>query len=305
MEMHQIRYFLAVCQTLNFTQAAARCGISQPSLTRAIKGLEDELGGVLFRRERRQTHLTDLGRLMKPHVEQILTASESAQAQAEAYWEPEKVELNLGVMCTVGVHPLIGFLNQIHRDLPALDISLRDAPGGELIDALISGELDVAFIGMPNYPDGLAAQALYEERYVITFAKGHAFEKMATVPMQALDGVDYLWRSNCELGTSFREFTGEDEPFELNVRFRSEREDWIQALILCGMGCAIMPEYLQKQPGIATRLLVDPPAHRVVSIVRRADQADTATTQSFTDAALAHNWNTALEHADTRSSPKD
>ncbi len=108
MEMNQVRYFLAVCQTLNFTEAATRCGIAQPSLTRAIKGLEDELGGALFRRERRQTHLTDLGRLMKPHLEQIFMASESAQSQAEAYWEPEKVELNLGVMCTVGVFPLRG-----------------------------------------------------------------------------------------------------------------------------------------------------------------------------------------------------
>ena len=298
MEMHQVRY-LAVCQTLNFTEAATRCGVAQPSLTRAIKGLEDELGGALFRRERRQTHLTDLGRLMKPHPEQIYSASESAQAQAEAYWEPEKIELNLGVMCTVGVHPLIGFLNQVHRDLPSLDITLRDAPGQDLIDAMVAGDIDVAFIGMPNYPPALTGQVLYDERYVITFAKGHPFESMATVPMQALDGIDYLWRSNCELGAFFRDFTGEDEPFELNVCYRSEREDWIQALILCGMGCAIMPEYLPRLPGISSRVLVEPQARRCVSIVTRTEHGYSATTQSFVNAALAHDWNRAVASADT------
>jgi len=71
MEMHQIRYFLAVCETLNFTRAAENCNVTQPALTRAIQKLEDELGGLLFRRERHLTHLTDLGRLMRPQLEQV------------------------------------------------------------------------------------------------------------------------------------------------------------------------------------------------------------------------------------------
>ena len=78
MEMHQIRYFLAVAETLNFTRAAEKCNVTQPALTRAIQKLEEELGGLLLRRERNLTHLSDLGRLMKPHLEQILSESESA-----------------------------------------------------------------------------------------------------------------------------------------------------------------------------------------------------------------------------------
>ena len=63
MEMHQVRYFVALCETLNFTRAAEKCNVTQPSLTRAIKLLEDELGGPLFNRERNQTHLTELGQI--------------------------------------------------------------------------------------------------------------------------------------------------------------------------------------------------------------------------------------------------
>ena len=81
MEMHQIRYFLEVCTTLNFTRAAKQCNVTQPALTRAIQKLEEELGGPLFRRERKLTHLTDLGHLVRPQFELIL--KKIAQAGAD------------------------------------------------------------------------------------------------------------------------------------------------------------------------------------------------------------------------------
>ncbi len=98
MEMHQVRYFLALCETLNFTRAAEICNVAQPSLTRAIKKLEDELGGELFRRERNQTHMTDLGRLMKPHLEQVYGSSEAARVEAKEFRKLEKAPLKLGIM---------------------------------------------------------------------------------------------------------------------------------------------------------------------------------------------------------------
>ncbi len=82
MEMHQVRYFLAVARALNFTRAAEECNVTQPSLTRAIQKLEDELGGLLFRRERSLTHLTDLGRAVQPHLQRTYEAAEAAKALA-------------------------------------------------------------------------------------------------------------------------------------------------------------------------------------------------------------------------------
>src|SRR3712207_8365018 len=78
-EMHQVRYFVALCETLNFTRAAERCNVAQPSLTRAIKLLEDELGGPLFNRERNRTHLTELGRMMEPRSEEHTSELQSRQ----------------------------------------------------------------------------------------------------------------------------------------------------------------------------------------------------------------------------------
>ena len=83
MEMHQVRYFLATVSELNFTKAAEKCNVTQPSLTRAIKQLEDELGGDLFRRERPQAQLTELGQRMHPLLKQCYE-----MRSARAPWRP-------------------------------------------------------------------------------------------------------------------------------------------------------------------------------------------------------------------------
>jgi DNA-binding transcriptional LysR family regulator len=71
MQMNQVRYFLALCEEQNFTRAAKRCGVSQPSLTNAIKRLERTFGGPLFYRDRRRRELTELGRVVKPYLKQL------------------------------------------------------------------------------------------------------------------------------------------------------------------------------------------------------------------------------------------
>jgi DNA-binding transcriptional LysR family regulator len=83
--MHQIRHFLAVVETLNFTQAAEKCHVAQPSLSRAIIKLEEELGGELFRRERGLTHLTELDKLMQPLMSRCYESAAAAKKLAASY----------------------------------------------------------------------------------------------------------------------------------------------------------------------------------------------------------------------------
>jgi LysR family hydrogen peroxide-inducible transcriptional activator len=80
--MHQVRYFLAICEEKNFTRAAKRSGVAQPSLTRAIKRLEAELGGSLFNRARPEIRLTELGALVRAHFAQIGQSTVAIQGQA-------------------------------------------------------------------------------------------------------------------------------------------------------------------------------------------------------------------------------
>lgn len=266
MEMHQVRYFLAVCETLNFTRAAEQCHVAQPSLTKAIKKLEEELGGELFRRERSQTHLTDLGQLMKPHLETIYGASQAAEEEAKGFHALEKAPVNLGVMSTIGPAHMIDFLARLRAEIPSIDLTVREARGRDLVDSLLAGELDVALIGLPDLPDRLDAQPLYSERYTIAFPQGHRFEKLAAVPIGELEGEDYLLRLHCEFMDHFEALGGAGD-IGANICYRSEREDWIQAMILARMGCAVMPEFLPTLSGIATRVVADPAVSRTISLV--------------------------------------
>ncbi len=85
MELHQARYFVAVCNDLNFTRAAKRCNVSQPSLTRAIQMLEKEFGGHLFDRKRSSIELTDLGKLVRPYLEEFWRTASAAKQIAKEY----------------------------------------------------------------------------------------------------------------------------------------------------------------------------------------------------------------------------
>src|SRR5689334_24985365 len=110
MEMHQIRYFLAVADELNFTRAAEKCNVTQPSLTRAIKLLEDELGGPLFHRERNNTHLTELGRRVEPHLRRVADAVSIAREEAGSFAKLAAPVLRLGVAQSISLSVVLDLI---------------------------------------------------------------------------------------------------------------------------------------------------------------------------------------------------
>ena len=289
MEMHQVRYFLAVSELRNFTRAAEACSVAQPSLTKAIKKLEEELGGELFHRERNKTHLTELGNLMKPHLETIFAASEAAKADANGFKSLEQAVVNLGVMSTIGPAQMVDFFARLRQEIPTLDLNIHEAPGQDLVAMLTDGEIDVGLIGLPALPDRLRAIPLYSERYTVAFAKGHRFERLNAVPVEALDGADYLKRIHCEFSDHFEELGGEPR-FTVKVRYSSEREDWVQALVLAGLGCSIMPEFLPALPGIATRPVAEPEVSRTISLVTVAGRRHSPALDVMIRLARRYGW---------------
>lgn len=147
MEMHQIRYFLAVAETLNFTRAAEDCHVAQPSLSRAIHKLEVELGGDLFRRERNQTHLTDLGRGMQPLLRQAFDSAAAAKAQAASYNSAEHAPLRIGLSLTVCIDLIAPMLSELARAFPGLELNVVRIAGGEMIEVLKAGEIELCIAG--------------------------------------------------------------------------------------------------------------------------------------------------------------
>ena len=289
MELHQIRYFLALAEELNFTRAAEKCGVSQPSLTRAIKSLEEELGAQLVRRERGRTHLTELGRMIKPRLEQALSLTELAREEAIDFSKMTTAPLTLGVMCTIGPSRLISLVDHLAAQVPQLELTLREASGRQIVDMLLAGELDVALIGMPEYPDEIAVHELYKERYMIAFPPKHRFARMDEVPLTELEGERYLERLNCEYLEFFNTAFGEFE-CPLDVRYESEHEDWIQAMIIAGMGCAVMPGYMSLYPELQKRPLVDPEIWRTIGVATVRGRPHTPIVALFTRLCRQMNW---------------
>jgi DNA-binding transcriptional LysR family regulator len=290
MEMHEIRYFLAACQTLNFHRAADVVHVSQPALTRAIQKLERELGGLLFHRERQHVQLTDLGRLMRSHLDEVLHRSESAKRNARSFLSLEAATLTLGVMCTIGPLRFIGCLNAFRDRHPGIEITLIEGAADHLTDLLLGGKLDIALLARPEpFDRRLKAVPVYAERFGLAFSSGHRFESRNTLRLTDVQGEPYLERINCEYGNHIDALcTGLG--FEITSAYRSEREDWILAMVAAGMGVCFIAEFSASQPGVCHRIVADPHIVREVALVSVAERSPSPVISAFARAVREYDW---------------
>src|SRR3954471_10723001 len=143
MEMHQVRYFLAVARVLNFTRAADECNVTQPSLTRAIKQLEAELGGDLFRRERPAAQLTELGQRMHPLLKQCYEAATGARQLASSFKNGEVGALRIALTHSIDLSLLIPHLDQIKRQFNRLEFRFLRGDARAVGEFLRKGEAEL------------------------------------------------------------------------------------------------------------------------------------------------------------------
>jgi DNA-binding transcriptional LysR family regulator len=289
-EMHEIRYFLAACDTLNFHRAAQACHVTQPALTRAIQKLEAELGGLLFHREHSRILLTDFGRVMRPRLEEVLDRTRSAQQAARSFLKLEAAPLTLGAMCTIGPLLFVGFLNAFRARHPGIEVSVVESTPPRLSELLVGGTLDIALMAQPDpFDPRLNVEPIYRERFGLAFSAGHAFEGRNTLHVSDVRGETYLSRINCE----YRDYLAElcrDHGVEIRRGFRSEREDWIMAMVAAGMGICFLPEYSATHPGIRHRIVADPQVVRSVSLVSVACRTLSPAADSFVAAVRNYDW---------------
>ena len=179
MEMQEIRYFLALCDSLNFRLAAAKCNVTQPALSRTIRKLEQELGGLLFRRGPHQVGLTSLGCLVRPQLEEIAARAKGVELAARQFLTLENAPLRLGALCTIGPAIITKFLKEFSNRNPAVEITLRDGTPKGLIQLLQDDEIDFAIMARPyEYDERLRVQQLYNEPFAVAFGLRHPFENL-------------------------------------------------------------------------------------------------------------------------------
>ena len=200
MEMHQIRYFLGVSRTLNFTRAAEECNVSQPSLTRAIKLLEEELGGELFRRERNLSHLTDLGQRMLPLMQQCYDTALGVKSLATSMRRGEIAALRIALSRTIDMALLIPFLSQLMRAMNGLELKFLRGTAAEIAEIMKQGNADLAISGpMATSWERFDAWPLFTESFALLVSAQHRLADRAAAGIDDLRQERLLIRTYCEL----------------------------------------------------------------------------------------------------------
>jgi DNA-binding transcriptional LysR family regulator len=290
MELYQIKYFLALGETLNFTRAAEKCNVSQPSLTRAVQNLEAELGGPLFHRERHRSHLTELGQVMLPYLREVLQQAESAKSQAANFARLEDVTLRLGVMCTIGPAMISTFLRAFRESHPGVEIDILDGSGKELEEMLLQGDIEVGVYGLPEGIDErLHGLSLFSERFVIAVAAGHRFEQQPAVRCRDLDREPYVNRAKCEFARYATDVL-HDLGVQVKVVLRSERDDWVQGMIAAGLGFGFFPEFAVTAPDLVQRPLIEPEMQRTIQLVTVRGRPHSPAVGALIRQARTHRW---------------
>jgi DNA-binding transcriptional LysR family regulator len=200
MELHQVRYLLAVCETLNFTRAAEQCHVSQPALSRAIQQLEAELGGELFRRERRLTHITELGRAVLPALRQCYESSLSARALAQSYLKEGHPPLQFGLAPFIEMELLSPLLAEISTAFPGIEIRVFRGPPVDIREKLKTGDVELAITGpLEGEWERFEARKLFEEQFGALLTRCHPLSRLNAIQLTVLSTERLLCLRDCEM----------------------------------------------------------------------------------------------------------
>lgn len=289
-DIKRVRYFLGLSETLNFSKTARKIGISQPALTKAIRRLEEDVGGALMRREGKHSHLTPLGNAMLEHFRELDASAARVERSAQRLVNGDMPQLQIGVMCTIGPRSLAGFLANYRQENNDLEIVMRDLPQAELVETLLSGMVDIAVVGARVSDEQRFRHIkLYNEQMVVACAPGHPFASRKSVTIDEILRQPYIDRLQCEFRETFLS-ESRRRGFEPMFAARGDREEWTQTLIREGTGISIMPEHSFVVSGLASVRISDLKLARTVSIAVPTGREDTPTVQAFLKAARAHNW---------------
>lgn len=267
MEMHQVRYFLAVCEHLSFTQAARKCHVTQPSLTRAIQLLEKEFGGRLFHRERSRIHLTELGRLVLPYLQEAWENTQAAKRQAKDYVSAAPTQLKLGIMCTIAPSLLIQLFARFRNSRPDVRLELIDGTAQSVEEQLVSSAAEVAIYCRPDRASDprLNCLPLFREQMMIVLPPSHRLAAREQIEIADLAGERYVQRAFCEFNDVV-DSVFDARGVDCETVYRSDRDDWVLAMIASGFGFGFFPKYSISNPDVVARPLVNPEFWREVSL---------------------------------------
>jgi DNA-binding transcriptional LysR family regulator len=288
--MHQIRYFLAVARVLNFTRAAEECHVAQPSLTRAIKLLEAELGSDLFRRERNLTHLTDFGHRMLPLLQQCYDSAASAKKLASSFKTGEAAALAIALSQTVPMTLLVEPLSELVKAFPQIELRFVRGRAGDVAEALKKGQASLAIAGpLAESWERLDSWPLFSEPFEAVVHRDHPLAGKDVAVLQDLAGHRLLARPYCEHHAAFddavKDIAGCGE-----TRHEVGSDDDLVRLVEADLGLGIVPRSLLTPSHLQRLPIPDLPVERSLSLYAVSGRERSAATTVLMKLLRARDW---------------
>lgn len=283
MNLEQLRSFVTVARLGNFTRAADELHLAQPSLSRQIAALEQDLGSELFHRARGGSTLTTAGESLLPLARRMLADAESVRRELAELAGLERGRVRLGATPTLCISLVAEVLSAFHADHPAIELHLSERGSRRLLDELASGELDLAIITTSD--ERIAERSaerfsvtplLVEELVVISSAGSPPVTTGDSIPLDAVAELPQIvFSASYDLrGTTDAAFT--TAGLRPDVVLEGAEMDAVLRFVERGLGIAIVPAMvLIDRPGLRSVRLAGPRLTRTISLARPADVATT------------------------------
>ncbi len=247
MTLTELKYIVAVARERHFGKAAEACFVSQPTLSVAIKKLEDELEVKLFERSANEVSITPLGEEIVRQAQSVLEQAASIKEIAKRGKDPLSGALKLGVIYTIGPYLLPDLVREAIERTPQMPLMLQENFTVRLLEMLRTGEIDCAILAEPFPDTGLALAPLYDEPFLAAVPSAHPLAAKATITSQELKsetmlllGAGHCFRDHVlEVCPEFARFSSDAEG--IRKSFEGSSLETIKHMVAAGMGVTLVP----------------------------------------------------------------
>ena len=280
MTLTELRYIVAVARERHFGRAAEACFVSQPTLSVAIKKLEEELEVKIFERGASEVSVTALGEALVRQAQVVIEQAQALREMARHGQNPLAGPLRLGIIYTIGPYLLPELTRQVIERTPQMPLILQENFTARLLEMLRAGELDCAIMAEPFPDTGLAVAPLYDEPFMVAVPRTHALAKRKRISAEELKqetmlllGTGHCFRDHVlEVCPEYARFSSEAEG--IRKSFEGSSLETIKYMVAAGMGVTVVPQLsvpAEKQPHIVYVPFAAPvPTRRVVLAWRRS-----------------------------------